>query len=186
MNNLTPRQREILKIVNQKGDISIRELLQLMDISQATAYREIQELSQMKLVNKLSGGISRMSSSSQSCVQCGRENNPRTAFLIDQIDGERLVACCSHCGLMALAKRTNISTAMTTDFFYGTMLSASQAWYVLDSSINLCCRPSTLSFSNPDEAKQFVLGFGGVVLNFMEAQQKINEMMAHNNVIHQI
>ena len=79
MNNLTPRQREILKLVNQKGDLSVEELRQVIDISQATAYREIQDLAQMGLIRKVSGGISRVESSPQRCVQCGRENNPRTA-----------------------------------------------------------------------------------------------------------
>ena len=183
MNNLTPRQREILKLVNQKGDLSVGELRQAIDISQATAYREFQDLAQMGLVNKISGGISRMENTPQRCVQCGRDNNPRTSFLIEQTDGEKLVACCSHCGLMALAKRTNISTAMTTDFFYGTLLNASQAWYVLNSSVNLCCRPSTLTFSNPDDAKRFAQSFGGELLDFAEAQQKIKETMAFKNPI---
>lgn len=184
MNNLTPRQREILKVVNQKGDLTVEELRQLIDISQATAYREIQDLAQMGLINKVSGGISRVTNTPQRCVQCGRENNPRTAFLIEQTDGEKLVACCSHCGLMTLAKRENISTAMTTDFFYGTMLNANQAWYVLNSSVNLCCRPSTLTFSNPDDAQRFIRGFGGEVLDFTQAQNMIKESMAFKNVIH--
>jgi DeoR/GlpR family transcriptional regulator of sugar metabolism len=183
MTNLTPRQREIIKLVNQKGDLTVEQLRETIDISQATAYREIQDLAQMGLVNNISGGISRVENSPKRCVQCGRENNPRTVFLIEQNDGEKLAACCSHCGLMALAKRTDISTAMTTDFFYGTMLSASQAWYVLDSSVSLCCRPSTLSFSSADDAQRFVQGFGGEMVNFTEAQEKIKEKMAFKNII---
>jgi DeoR family transcriptional regulator, copper-sensing transcriptional repressor len=186
MNNLTPRQREILKLVNQKGDLSVDELRQAMDISQATAYREIQELAQMGLINKISGGVSKVESSPQRCVQCGRENNPRTSFMIEQIDGEKLVACCAHCGLMALAKRKNISTAMTTDFFYGRLLNASQAWYVLNSSVSLCCQPSTLTFSNADDAKRFTQGFGGEAVDFSDAQQKIKEMMTFKIDINEI
>lgn len=186
MNNLTPRQREILKIVNQKGDLSVDELREVIDISQATAYREIQDLAQMGLVNKVPGGISRVQNSPQRCVQCGRENNPRTVFLIEQNDGEKLAACCPHCGLMALAKRTDISTAMTTDFFYGTILNASGAWYVINSSVSLCCRPSTLTFSNPDDATRFAQGFGGQVMDFNQAQKMIKDSMSFKNVIHTI
>jgi len=184
MNNLTIRQREILKLVNQKGDLTVEELRQAIDISQATAYREIQDLAQMGLVNKVSGGIRRVENSPQRCVQCGRENNPRTSFQIEQTNGEKLTACCAHCGLMAITRRANISTAMTTDFFYGTLLNASQAWYILNSSVNLCCRPSTLTFSDPEDARRFVLGFGGELLDFTQAQQKIKESMAFKNVIH--
>ena len=186
MNNLTPRQREILKLVNQKGDLSVEKLRQAIDISQATAYREFQDLAQMGLVNKISGGISRLENLPQRCVQCGRENNLRTSFMIEQIDGEKLVACCAHCGLMALNKRNNISTAMTTDFFYGRLLNAGQAWYVLSSSVCLCCEPSTLAFSTSDEATRFAAGFGGEALDFTTAQQKIKDMMAFKNVIHKI
>jgi DeoR family transcriptional regulator, copper-sensing transcriptional repressor len=177
MKNLTPRKREILKLVNLKGDLLVEELRQQIDVSQATAYREIQELVQMGLVNKITGGISRLETSPRLCMQCGRENNPRTAFIIEQTDGEKLTACCSHCGLMALVKRTNISTVMTTDFIYGTFLNAKEAWYVVNSSVNLCCRPSTLSFANPDDAKRFTQGFGGDVLDFDSAHQKIKEKM---------
>ncbi|MCX6081357.1 MAG: DeoR family transcriptional regulator [Chloroflexi bacterium] len=186
MNNLTPRQREILKIVNQKGDLSVEHLRQEIEMSQATAYREIQDLTQMGLINKVSGGISKVESSPQRCVQCGRDNNPRTSFMIELTDGEKLVACCAHCGLMALANRTNIKTAMTTDFFYGRLLNANHAWYVLNSRVSLCCQPSTLIFSNPEDAKQFTLGFGGEAVDFSEAQQKIKEMMAFKTVIHKI
>lgn len=186
MNNLTPRQREILKLVNQKGDLSVEEVRQEIDISQATAYREFQDLAQMGLVSKVPGGISRVESSPQRCVQCGRENNPRTTFLIEEADGGKVVACCAHCGLMALARRTNIKTAMTTDFFYDTLLNASQAWYVLNSSVSLCCRPSTLTFSSEDEARRFTQGYGGEAVDFNEAQQKIREMTAFKNVIHKI
>jgi DeoR family transcriptional regulator, copper-sensing transcriptional repressor len=178
MKNLSPRQNEIVKLVTVKGDLSIEELRQTIHTSQATIYREVQELAQLGLIAKVPGGVSRVEISPTRCIQCGRENNPRTAFLIEQSDGEKYAACCSHCGLMALAKRTNVSIAMTTDFFYGTMLNASKAWYVLNSDVSLCCRPSILSFSNPDDAKRFVKGFGGEMLNYPSAQDKISETMA--------
>lgn len=186
MSTLTPRQREILKRVNQNGNLSVEEIRQLIDISQATAYREIQELAQLGLVNKIPGGISRLENLPERCVQCGRENNPRTCFMIEQTDGEKMTACCSHCGLMTLARRTNISMAMTTDFFYGTLLNASHAWYVLNSSVSLCCLPSTLTFSNPEDAKRFAQGFGGEVLDFTEAFTQIKETMMFRNVIRKI
>jgi DeoR family transcriptional regulator, copper-sensing transcriptional repressor len=175
---LTPRQREILRLVAEKGDLKVGEIQQTFDIAQATVYREIQKLEEMKLVVKIPGGVSRMEFSSKGCAQCGRENNPRTVFFFEHQNGEKFSACCSHCGLIALAKRTDIITAMTTDFLYGTMLNARLAWYVLDSVVCLCCRPSILSFSNQDDASRFVQGFGGQVFDFSSAQTKIKEMMA--------
>ena len=165
-------------MVTQKGDIRVEEIQQAIGISQATAYREIQALAQADLVAKIPGGISRMGTLAGQCVQCGQENNPRTAFLIEQTGGEKFTACCSHCGLMALSNRTNIRTAMTPDFFYGTMLNVRDAWYVVQSDISLCCQPSVLSFSQRENAERFAQGFGGSALDFVSARNKIMEMMA--------
>lgn len=177
MKNISPRQREILKLVQGRNEVSIEELRQAIGISQATAYREIQELSQMGLVAKIPGGISQIENSPTRCVQCRGETNARTAFIIEQKDGEKLSACCSHCGMMALANNPNVSTAMTVDFVYGKMLNVSQAWYVLNSNVVLCCSPSILSFSNRDDANRFTLGFGGEVMDFTNAQKSLNKMM---------
>jgi DeoR family transcriptional regulator, copper-sensing transcriptional repressor len=178
MKNLSPRQQRVLELVTQKGDIHIEEIRQAFGISQATTYREIQALAEADLVTKIPGGISRTKTLIDHCVQCGQENNPRTAFVIEQTGGEKFTACCSHCGLMALSSRTNIQTAMTPDFFYGIMLNARDAWYVVKSDINLCCRPSALSFSQREDAERFVQGFGGSALDFVSARNKIRDMMA--------
>jgi Fe2+ or Zn2+ uptake regulation protein len=177
MKNLSPRQKEIVKLVQEKQDLSIEELRQALGISQATAYREIQELSQMGMVAKVPGGISKIEISSDRCVQCKGETNARTAFIIEQKDGAKFSACCSHCGMMALANNSNVSTAMTVDFVYGKMLNVSQAWYVLNSHVVLCCSPSILSFSNREDATRFAQGFGGEVMDFANAQKNLNKMM---------
>ena len=178
MKNLSPRQREILKFVTQKGDATIEEIQQAVRISQATAYREAQTLNQAGLVSKIPGGISLIELPSKDCVQCGQESNARVSFRIEDKDGLTATACCAHCGLMALAKRRNVSSAMTTDFIHGTLLNARQAWYVLGSQVSLCCSPSVLSFLQRETAERFSRGFGGDVIDFASAQTKIKEMMA--------
>jgi len=182
MKNLSPRQQEILKLIKQKGSLSIEQIRQSMGISQATAYREIQELSKMGLAAKVSGGVSQIENVSTRCVQCRGETNARTTFIIEQKGGEKLSACCSHCGMMALANNANVNTAMTVDFIYGKMLNVSQAWYVLSSNVTLCCSPSILSFSSYDDAVRFSEGFGGEVMDFINAQNSINKMMALNQI----
>ena len=177
MKNISPRQHEILRLVNDKSYVSVEELRQTLGISQATAYREIQELSQMGLAAKVSGGVSRIEHTSTRCVQCNGETNSRTTFIIEQEDGKKLSACCSHCGMMALASNSEVKTAMTIDFVYGKMLNVSQAWYVLNSDVVLCCSPSILSFSNREDANRFTLGFGGEVMDFANAQKSLNKMM---------
>lgn len=177
MKNLSPRQQEILKLIKQKGNLSVEEIQKNIGISQATAYREIQELSQMGLAAKTTGGITQIENLPTRCVQCRGETNARTAFIIEQKDGEKLSACCSHCGMMALADNSNVNTAMTIDFVYGKMLNVSQAWYVLNSTVILCCSPSILSFSNREDAVRFSQGFGGEVMDFINAQKNLNKMM---------
>jgi len=176
-NLLSPRQQEILRLIKQKGNLSVEELQKIIGISQATAYREIQELSKMGFAAKTTGGISQIENSPTCCVQCRGETNSRTTFIIEQKDGEKLIACCSHCGMMALASNTNVRTAMTVDFIYGKMLNASLAWYVLNSDVSLCCNPSIISFSNRNDAIRFSKGFGGVVMDFAHARTSINKIM---------
>jgi DeoR/GlpR family transcriptional regulator of sugar metabolism len=177
MKNLTPRQQEILKLVEQKDTLSIDEIQRAIGISQATSYREIQSLARLGLVAKIPGGISRAEASSSFCIQCGKEINFRVVFLIEKKNGQHASACCPHCGLMAVSSHGDISTAMAIDFFYGTRLSARQASYVLGSEVGLCCHPSVLTFSNRNDADSFVKGFGGTVMDFVTAQNTVNKVM---------
>ena len=177
MKSLSIRQQKIVEMINKSKSLTIEQIQKAVGISQATAYRETQTLIKLNLVTKIPGGISRLELSTSLCIQCGREINPRTAFIVEQKDGARSSACCAHCGLMALSHRTDINTAMATDFFYGTALNARQAWYVLDSEVSLCCHPSVLSFSNKKDADRFVAGFGGAVMNIVTVQKAITKMM---------
>jgi len=178
MKIMSPRQREILNLVTRKGDLEIKEIHQTLGISQATVYREIQVLIDMGLVAGIPGGISTIEAQKSRCLQCGQENNPRTAVFIEQVSGEKLAACCSHCGMMAFSNLTNIRSAMTPDFFNGTMLNVRIAWYVVNSSVSLCCQPSVLSFSQREIAENFAKGFGGSVLDFFGTRKIIGDLMA--------
>jgi DeoR/GlpR family transcriptional regulator of sugar metabolism len=178
MNTLSPRQEEIIEIVNKKGSVLVDEIQQIMGISQATAYREIQTLIQLGVVRKIPGGIRRVESKPARCLQCGGEINARLSFLIEKKDGTQLNACCAHCGLMAINILSDVHTAMTADFMYGTMLNVRQAWYVLHDDIGICCTPSVLCFSKQEDAKRFVKGFGGSVVNFVDVQKMIKEKMS--------
>ena len=166
-----------MKLVFEKENVAVGDIQKSLGISQATAYREIQSLTQMGLAAKIPGGVGKLETSFRHCFQCGAEVNSRIAFLIEQEDGKQLVTCCAHCGLMTLARLAEIRSAMTTDFFYGTMINACQAWYVVNSNVILCCKPSVLSFSNQDEALRFIKGFKGQAANFSTVQKKIRALM---------
>ncbi len=175
MKNLSPRQRLIVQLVTQKGDLAVAEICQATGISPATAYREIQELTRLGQVAKIPGGIGRVEQAATRCLHCGREVSPRLAFLIERQDGSQQSACCAHCGLLALAE---VRSAMTTDYLYGTLLNAATSWYVLASAVSPCCRPSVLSFSDRQDAERFAQGFGGEVLDFSTAQVGVRKLMA--------
>jgi hypothetical protein len=178
MDALSPRQEKILELVYKKGNVLVDEIQQTMNISQATAYREVQMLIQIGAVRKIPGGIRRVASSPARCFQCGGEINSRLSFLIEKKDGTQYNACCAHCGLMAINLHSDIHTAMTADFIYGTMLNVRQAWYVLHDEIGICCTPSVLCFSKQEDAKRFVKGFGGSVVNFVAVQRMLKEKMS--------
>ncbi len=178
MKKLSPRQQKILEWVAQKQVVSVEEMQRELGVSQATAYREIQVLTQMGLAAKVPGGVGCLKEVDDHCVHCGQIINPRTIFLIEHKDGKKSAACCAHCGLMALAGDPNVGIAMVADFLYGTMLNARTVWYVVDSDIDFCCRPSVLIFSHREDAQRFSRGFGGSVVDFTHAQNMVRQMMA--------
>ena len=104
MKTLSPRQKELLALIAQRKNLSVNEVQSALGVSQATAYREAQTLIKLGLVAKIPGGISQPELSASLCVQCGRETNPRAAFLFEQKDGVRFNACCAHCGLIVLSR----------------------------------------------------------------------------------
>ncbi|GAB4488881.1 MAG: DeoR/GlpR family DNA-binding transcription regulator [Anaerolineales bacterium] len=179
MKNLSPRQRKILDVLTQKGDLAVAEIRAAVGISQATAYREIQALVQAGLAQKTPGGITQTEPSAQHCLHCHRPVHPRLIFYLEQADTSRHVACCAHCGLLALHRLGgDTRQAMTSDFLYGTLLNAAQAWYVLESSIAPCCHPSVLPFGSPRNAERFASAFGGQACDFSTAQAQLEQLMS--------
>ncbi|MEI6290326.1 MAG: DeoR family transcriptional regulator [Chloroflexota bacterium] len=177
MKNTSSRQQSILNLLLEKKDLTVAEIQQSEGISMATAYREIQSIVMQGLAAKTVGGITRNQKTPGNCFHCGRDGSPRESFIIEKKDGSRANACCPHCGLLAIKERNDINSAMTIDFFYGTLLSASQAWYVINSSIAPCCRPSVLTFADPTDAQRLTQAFGGEVTSFPEALEKIKNLM---------
>ena len=67
--------------------------------------------------------------------------------------------------------------SMTADFLHGHMISATQAYFVVQSALNICCVPSILSFGSKQEAESFTKGFGGKVANLKEAIHFLKTIM---------
>lgn len=177
MKKLSPRQQKLLNLLTQKGDLTVAEIRAAADISQATAYREIQALIQTGLAQKTPGGLALTETSTDHCLHCHRPVHPRLVFYLEQADGSRRAACCAHCGLLSLRRLPDTRQTMTPDFLYGALLNAAQAWYVLQSSVAPCCQPSALAFRAQTDAERFTAGFGGQVYDFPTAQAQILHLM---------
>jgi Fe2+ or Zn2+ uptake regulation protein len=177
MKNLSPRQREIINLLSQKEYLSAAELQERFEISQATAYREIQSLVEQGYAAKTPGGIGQSEQDTgKRCLQCKREAKPSLAFIIETSGGQKSTACCAHCGLMALEHQP-VASAMATDYFYGTIINAAQAWYVLESQVAPCCSPSVLTFASQEDASRFAAAFNGKLADFSQARQHNTNLM---------
>lgn len=177
MKNLSPRQREIFNLLESSGHLKAEEIRSAFKVSQATAYREMDNLARQGIAAKIPGGIAKIEQEIPGrCIQCKRESRPNLAFGLHTEKGEKLNACCPHCGLMALETHPAAS-AFTTDFFYGTIINAAQAWYVLESLVNPCCSPSVLTFANREDANRFAEAFNGKLADFSQARQHNHKLM---------
>jgi nitrous oxide reductase accessory protein NosL len=59
------------------------------------------------------------------------------------------------------------------------MVNVMKAAYVVESRVHLCCVPSTLCFASLEDAQDFVLGFGGMVMDFEQATAYLTDQHHH-------
>lgn len=183
MKKLNNRQRNILNRVRKVGYLKVSEIQKQFSISQATVYRDIHLLKISGLVEQTLGGIRlpqvRTQNTIDNCIYCRKTVNDRTAFRIQSINGEISVACCSHCGLLALELNPTVNiAALTPDYLYGSMVNVRQAHYLIESRVSLCCTPSVLSFAKKTDAEDFRLGFGGRIFSYKEGIEHLTQLMS--------
>jgi len=152
MQPLSDRQQQIYELLQTRQRISTVEIQDHFEISSATASRDIHALVLAGAAIKASRGVKLAppvdsALPEKKCPYCGGMLKERTVFIIQMEDGRQQSVCCCHCGLMAL-EQTGVRTALACDFLYGRMINASQALYLLGSSVNLCCGPTVLAFAN--------------------------------------
>lgn len=183
MDYLSERQGLILAYLREHGSASVHEVQQHLEIPTATLYRDVNNLIRTGMLHRSHGRLHLQSSPqvdspSATCVMCGVGVNQRTALSIHLGDGSQVTACCPHCGLMYLSKRSDVRSALVTDYLYGKMHNVRMAVYLLESQVQVCCSPSLLCFANQEDAEKFQVGFGGQMLNFNQAMQMLDHMMA--------
>ncbi|HIH2763600.1 MAG TPA: nitrous oxide reductase accessory protein NosL [Candidatus Azoamicus sp.] len=67
---------------------------------------------------------------------------------------------------------------LTWGSYIDKWMEAEKAYYVIDSSKDGAMGVTYISFSNMDEAKQFIKEYGGILLNFNQIN---NEVLASSN-----
>lgn len=180
------REKQLLEYLQEHGNASIQELVEIFRVSNMTIHRDLGRLEKAGYVQKKHGGVMLAEKNSlaggRGCEMCGKPVSERTAFLVKLENGEEKRACCAHCGLMLQSREGNVWQSFTTDYLHGHIVSANQAVYVLGSDLNICCVPSILGFGSAQEAEKFQKGFGGTLASMEDAIRYLHGMIrAHGS-----
>ena len=171
----TSRQRKIIDLLELRGQLTIQELVAELDISPMTVHRDLNKLAAAGKVLKTHGGASlppvEPSSVPAGCAICKRTIPERTAVIVQTEQKGMHGACCPHCAMALLDRLPAIDLVLVTEFLYGQMVNASEAAYLIGSSVTYCCRPGILAFATWEDAEHFQRGFGGEILDLAQAQE---------------
>ncbi|MFQ5929356.1 MAG: hypothetical protein ACE5MK_06630 [Acidobacteriota bacterium] len=121
------------------------------------------------------------------CEVCQRPMHQATFYRIHLRAGEIEDVCCPRCGLHFQQGRDDIVSTEVGDFATGERFEASQAYYVENSSVHLCCSqdfvqkdrsgrqyslawdrclPSLVAFRSREDAEEFQRQNGGVIKTY--------------------
>jgi DeoR family transcriptional regulator, copper-sensing transcriptional repressor len=174
------RQQQIKDLIYQRKTLKISELSEIFKVSDMTIHRDIKALVEEGIVDKTFGGISLIEQvsrqvSTNDCVVCYRSIQDRFSYRLILTNNRVESTCCTHCGMIRHKLLENeVIEALTSDFFTHTTISAKNAWFVMDSTVDFnCCQPHAIPFNHKNHAEGFVRGFGGEVLSFTEAMIKM-------------
>lgn len=181
------RKQEILKIIKERGEVTVKELSHIFNVSEMTIYRDIRELEKEGEIKRKHGSVllntieNKEPLTLKSCPICSKPITRSHPYKIIVENTKVVEACCEHCGLMLHKKyESQDVSAITYDFITEKVTNALDAYYVVASSAVPCCSPSVIPFVSKEDAEKFAKGFGGKVLNFIEAYNEINNRMNIN------
>ena len=121
------------------------------------------------------------------CDHCGRPLHQETLYKIHLRDGEVKHSCCPRCGLYFQQGRDDVVLVEVADFRTSKLMDATQAFYVEDSSVNMCyldtpvhrqiegmestlswdrCLPGLLAFESREDAEEFRSEKGGFIRTY--------------------
>jgi hypothetical protein len=183
------RQAQIVAWLQTEKRLTIKQLATNLFVSKMTVHRDLDRLAAEGVVEKVHGGVvlcesekgereeTAVSSSAapDMCNLCGGAVMARTGFVVVRQDGEKLPACCPHCGILLMQQVADVSSALTPDFLHGRRINVFQAYFVVGSEVRVCCLPSTICFATRAEAEKFQRGFGGEVYDFAGAEAHLRD-----------
>ncbi|MFQ5789052.1 MAG: hypothetical protein ACE5JI_01120 [Acidobacteriota bacterium] len=123
------------------------------------------------------------------CQVCYRPLHKETFYQVLLEGGKSSEVCCPRCGLRFQAGREDVVSSKVADFNTGERFDARKAFYVENSSVNLCardhrvkedrsgaqyqrtwdrCSPSLIAFKTHEDAEAFWRDNGGVIMTYPE------------------
>lgn len=188
----TERRRELLVWLEQRGSVSLTEIVERYGVSKMTAHRDLEVLEERQALKRIHGGavaIERHPRAAAAdtglshprpgaCLICQRPIGQHLLYSLTLVNGEQRQFCCAHCGVSAqLASPEQVAMALATDFLAGRPHPAQKSWFVLGSAVSPCCQPSLLTFEDETMAQRFVAGFGGQVGRMQDALEYLRTEM---------
>jgi len=110
------------------------------------------------------------------CVMCGMDLSKYThvRYQVKDKQGKAYTTCGVQCGLLLqLNLKDTFASATATDLFSHRTIDADKAWYVYHSSIITDMGPGFIAFGDKTIAEKFIRGFGGELLDFQSALDKV-------------
>jgi DeoR family transcriptional regulator, copper-sensing transcriptional repressor len=178
------RKKQIKELIVNRKVLKISELSETFNVSEMTIHRDIKTMVESGFIEKTFGGISLVNqeynvSNKNECVVCHRGINHRLSCRLILTKNRVETTCCTHCGFMkSQMLGDEVLEILCYDFFANTTISAMNAWFVMDTTVDLsCCQPQVLPFNQREHAEGFVRGFGGIVVTYAEAMEKVTGQM---------
>ncbi|MBA9026848.1 DeoR family transcriptional regulator [Peribacillus huizhouensis] len=172
------RQKQIKELVLSRKTLKISELSKKFKVSDMTIHRDIKAMVESGFVVKTFGGISLANqatnvSNRNECVVCYKSINFRLSCRLILTENRVETTCCMHCSFIRNQMLDHeVLEILCDDFFTSTTISARNAYFVMDTTLDLgCCQPQLLPFNQKEHAKRFVRGFGGTVVTFSEVME---------------
>ena len=181
------RQKRIKELIINRKSLKISELSEIFNVSEMTIHRDIKAMVESGFIEKSFGGISLVNRETKGlnrdeCIVCNRSINHRLSCRLILTKNRVETACCIHCGIIRHQMLGDeVIETLCCDFFTNTTISAANAWFVMDTTVDLsCCQPQILPFNQKEHADGFVRGFGGIVADYNGAMERVTGKMEKN------